>query len=118
MEIRCINASDDRMSISKMYEESWKYAYNGIIPQDYLKLIPEGQWAEVIDSKGRNTRVALEEECIVGVASYGKSRFPDLEENKQARYFYEHRGFVCDNVCLVDNIGGKDLRKVRYVFRA
>ena len=42
MEIRYINSSDDKNKISKIYEESWRYAYNGIIPQDYLDAIQEG----------------------------------------------------------------------------
>lgn len=32
MEIRYITSTDDRMAISKVYEESWKCAYKGIIP--------------------------------------------------------------------------------------
>ena len=36
MEVRYIKADDDRVAISKVYEESWKYTYRGIIPQDYL----------------------------------------------------------------------------------
>lgn len=42
MEIRYITKSDDRFVISKVYEESWKYAYQGIVPQDYLTSIPRG----------------------------------------------------------------------------
>ena len=29
MEIRLMNDSDDRKAISKIYEESWKFAYQG-----------------------------------------------------------------------------------------
>ena len=47
MEIRYITPADDRQEISKVYEESWKFAYKGIIPQDYLEGIPEGQWVSV-----------------------------------------------------------------------
>lgn len=162
MEIRCIFPSDDRMAISKIYEDSWKHAYSGIIPQDFLDSIPKGRWAEVIDSKGWNTQIVLEDGRIVGTLSYGKSRFSDLEqygeiysiyilpeytgkgigkallnsaikglseagykdvflwvleENELARRFYEKMGFVCDGAYLEDNIGGKDLREIRYVFR-
>lgn len=34
--IRKINSSDSRKEISNVYEQSWKFAYKGIIPQDYL----------------------------------------------------------------------------------
>ena len=40
-----------------------------------------------------------------------------LEENSIARQFYENYGFNCSNDYLDDNIGGKDLREVRYVYR-
>lgn len=42
MEIRYIAPADDRMAISTIYEESWKCAYQAIIPQDYLKFNSEG----------------------------------------------------------------------------
>lgn len=45
MEIRHIQKDDDRSAISRIYEESWKFAYRGIVPQEYLDSIPEGRWA-------------------------------------------------------------------------
>lgn len=32
MEIRYIDSNDDLKEISRIYEQSWKYAYKGIIP--------------------------------------------------------------------------------------
>ena len=52
LEIRYMTQLDDRLAISKVYEESWKYAYQGIVPQDYLNSIPEGQWASHIEWAG------------------------------------------------------------------
>ena len=46
MEIRLINEQDDCFAISNVYEESWKSAYKGIIPQTYLDSIPKGHWAK------------------------------------------------------------------------
>ena len=40
-----------------------------------------------------------------------------LEENTTARQFYEKHGFKCSDDYLDDNIGGKDLREVRYVYQ-
>ncbi len=40
-----------------------------------------------------------------------------LEENAMARRFYEKCGFSHTKEYLDDNIGGKDLREVRYVYR-
>ena len=57
MEIRYITPADSRQEISKVYEESWKFAYKGIIPQDYLEGIPEGQWVSALDSFGWRTLI-------------------------------------------------------------
>lgn len=39
-----------------------------------------------------------------------------LEDNQNARGFYEKMGFRKKEVYLDDNIGGKDLREVQYVY--
>lgn len=56
LEIRYITESDDRLVISRIYEESWKYAYKGIVPQGYLDAIPEGQWAVNMEQEGRKLK--------------------------------------------------------------
>ena len=38
--IRYINENDDRNKISSVYEQSWKTAYRGKVPDDYLDSIP------------------------------------------------------------------------------
>ena len=75
MEIRYMNTKDDRMEISKIYEESWKFAYRGIIPQDYLNSIQEGQWAINLDNPNRKTLVCIDNGRIVGTSSFSESRF-------------------------------------------
>jgi len=157
-----MNSTDDRMEISKIYEESWKFAYHGIIPNDYLDSISEGRWMPNLDCQGRNTLVCVDNSRIVGTSSFCKSRFeqfqgwgevisiyllPDyigkgygrilmkaalselkrqgygevflwvLEENTRARVFYERFGFLPTDDFLDDNIGGRDLREVRYVYK-
>ena len=42
MEIRHVKRTDDRYAISRIYEESRKFAYKGIVPQSYLDSIPVG----------------------------------------------------------------------------
>lgn len=74
MEVRYAVPGDDRMAISKVYEESWKYAYRGIIPQTYLDSIPEGQWAANVDSPARRTLVCVDNDRIVGTSSICRSR--------------------------------------------
>ncbi len=162
MEIRYIIPADDRMMISKVYEESWKYAYKGIIPQDYLDSISQGSWVKSLDNQDWNTLICIDNGKIVGTSSFCKSRFeqfqgwgeiisiyllPDyigmgygkklieavllelkkqgyeniflwvLEGNKRARNFYECCGFLKTDDLLENNIGGKDLREVRYVYK-
>ena len=39
-----------------------------------------------------------------------------LEENTRARAFYERAGFVCSGEALEDEIGGRPVRELRYVF--
>lgn len=162
MQIRYIEPTDNRLEISRVYEESWKFAYKGIIPQDYLDSIPDGHWASGIDRPGWKTMVCIDNGKIIGTSSFCKSRFeqfqgwgevisiyllPDyigkgygkalmgaalselkrqgyenvflwvLEENAGARDFYERFGFLPTNDFLDDNIGGKDLREIRYTYK-
>lgn len=78
MEIRPIRQTDDRMAISRVYEESWKFAYRDIIPQAYLSGIPAGSWAKAVDRDSMHTLLLLEGDCIVGTASYCAARFPEF----------------------------------------
>ena len=162
MEIRYMTQLDDRLAISKVYEESWKYAYQGIVPQDYLNSILEGQWASHIEQANRKNLVMVQNEMIIGTSGFGKSRMkemngfgeiislyflPDymgkgygrlllqavvgelkkmgfdkvflwvLEENRNARQFYEKYGFVQTERCLISNIGGIELKEVQYCYQ-
>ena len=162
IEIRYIEPTDNKIAISRIYEESWKYAYNGIIPQDYLDSIPEGQWVSNLDNPGRKTLICIGDDSFIGTSSFGKSRFekfsdwgeiisiyllPDylgkgygkillqaviselekmgykniflwvLRENIRARCFYERFGFSRTDDYLDDNIGGKELQEIRYIYK-
>lgn len=79
MEIRRLSESDDRNAVSRIYEESWKWAYKGIIPQDYLDSIPSGKWAAGLDTAGRSSLVMLENKEFIGTSSFCSSRFPEFE---------------------------------------
>ena len=160
MVIRRLRADDDRNALSRIYEESWRFAYKGIIPQDYLDSIPKGQWAASADKPNISSLILTENGEMVGTASFCPSRFEDmagwgeivsiyllpnfmgkgygkmlfaeavrgleevgfrdiflwvLEENTNARRFYERQGFVPSGKYLDDNIGGKPLREMQYV---
>ena len=70
MEIRYIIPTDDRTAISRIYEESWKYTYKGIIPQDYLESIPEGRWVTNLENPNWSTLVCVDNGNIVGTSSF------------------------------------------------
>lgn len=80
MEIRYMEPTDDREAISKIYEKSWKYAYDGIIPQEYLNSIPEGRWVSNLDHSGRKTLICIEDDSFIGTSSFGKSRLKELDD--------------------------------------
>ena len=158
--VRFLDQNDDRNKISSVYEQSWKTAYRGIIPDDYLDSIPAGRWAAKVDTASWHTLVCLEDGQIIGTSSFSSSRFevfkdygeiisiyllPEyvgkgygrqlmervlselrkagyakaflwvLEENKNARAFYEKMGFALSSESIESNIGGKDLIEVSYV---
>lgn len=75
MEIRYITKEDNPLEISNIYERSWKFAYKGMIPQDYLDSIPAGRWADGIHGAGRSNLVLIENGMMIGTASFGKSRW-------------------------------------------
>lgn len=79
MEIRYILPGDSRTAVSRVYEKSWKYAYRGIIPQDYLDSIPEGRWAANLDRPGLHTLLCVDGGEIVGTSSFCRSRWEQYD---------------------------------------
>ena len=83
MEIRYLAPSDDRREISRIYEESWKAAYRGIMPQAYLDAIQEGRWVRTQDIPGWSVMVCTEQGEYIGTGSFCRSRYgqyPDAGE--------------------------------------
>lgn len=80
MEIRHTVPDDDRLAISRIYEESWKFAYKNIVPQSYLDSIPTGRWAFCIDIDDMYNIVIIENGEYIGTSSFCKSRFSELED--------------------------------------
>lgn len=75
MKIRLLEQNDDLYEISSIYENSWKYAYKDIIPQDYLDSIPEGRWAKGINREGMRNLVVTDNNKYVGTAGFCRSRW-------------------------------------------
>lgn len=79
MEIRKLRPEDDRNALSRIYEESWRFAYNGIIPQNYLDSIQKGQWAASADKPNISTLIVTGNGEMIGTSSFCPSRFEDME---------------------------------------
>lgn len=75
MEIRYITPEDRLEEISNIYEQSWRYAYQNIIPQSYLDSIPSGAWVENLSRNGRGNIIMVEKDAIIGTSSLCRSRW-------------------------------------------
>lgn len=80
MEIRYIRQNDALSEISSIYEKSWKSAYRGIIPQDYLDSIPKGRWADSITKAGMHSLVMTDGGKMIGTASFCRSRWEQYSD--------------------------------------
>jgi len=115
VEIRYLTPSDDRSAISRVYEESWKWAYRGIIPRDYLNSIPKGRWATGLDKPGGETLVCVDDGRIVGTSSFCKSRFeqfPGWGEIISIYLLPEYTGRGCGRALLESAVS--ELKKQGY----
>ena len=88
MEIRFVRQDDDLPAVSNVYEASWKYAYKGIIPQDFLDSIPKGRWANSITKAGMHPLVMTENECIIGTACICRSRWEQFRDSGEIVSIY------------------------------
>lgn len=79
MEIRKIKESDDIFAIGKIYEKSWKFAYNGIIPKDYLDTISGDKWLPHFENKDMHNLVLIQNGKFIGTSSYCKSRSEEFK---------------------------------------
>lgn len=81
--IRALNSADDLYAVSRIYEQSWCHAYHGIIAQDYLDRIPQGQWVQSLRSPGRQVLVLVDQATppsYLGTVSFGQSRSPEFAD--------------------------------------
>lgn len=88
MEIRYINSLDDRNLISKIYEDSWRFSYKGIIPQDFLDKIPKGNWNKNFDISDWKTVVFILDGNYIGTSSFSKSRLEKYNESAEVISIY------------------------------
>lgn len=80
VEIRYLSEQDSLYDVSRVYEQSWKYAYKGIVPQSYLDAIPDGHWANDSLKNTMSNLVALEDGRIIGTLGFCKARWEGYAE--------------------------------------
>lgn len=80
IEIRPMRPTDYLLAVSNIYEQSWKCAYRGIIPDEYLDGIPSGQWANGLNVSGRHSLLLFDNDKLLGTSSYCKARMDDMED--------------------------------------
>ena len=74
MEIRPYREGDDIDKISHIYALSWKTAYRGLIPDDFLDNISETRWSPLLRAESSRLVLALENGKPIGVSTYCAAR--------------------------------------------
>ena len=70
------------------------------------------------DARGTGIAQGLMDLCLVFAGEHYRACYLETLENMTAaQRFYEKNGFKCSYDYLVDNIGGRNLREVRYVYQ-
>lgn len=78
--VRELTGKDDYAAVSRIYAESWRSAYRGLLPQSYLDSITDDEWAERLSQKERYSFVVEKAGHTIGTASCGKSRNPKFSD--------------------------------------
>lgn len=76
MEIRRFAKGDSIDAVSRVYALSWKTAYRGIVPQEYLDALPENRWSAFLAGELQQLWVVSDGEEIVGASTYCPARDP------------------------------------------
>ncbi|HIT07760.1 MAG TPA: GNAT family N-acetyltransferase [Candidatus Merdivicinus faecavium] len=139
MKIRPARA-EDAAAVGKIYCDSWKAAYRGIMPADYLVLESEEgavfglanigasrdqerpDWGELRAiyllpeywRKGSGTALFRAAEEELRRRGYGRYFLWVLVENTRARRFYEKMGMRLSGPEQPFSIGGKEIWECRY----
>ena len=74
LEIRRYRETDDINDISRIYALSWKTAYRGLIPDEYLDSISETRWSARLKADTKRLILAVEDGKPVGASTYCEAR--------------------------------------------
>ncbi len=70
---------DDKSAIARIYVNSWKFAYKGIVPQDYLDSLSVEEYMERLKYKTELDEFLLElNGDVIGLAKIIECRDDDL----------------------------------------
>ena len=74
MNIQKVTETDDFNAIGEIYAQSWKTAYQGIVPQDYLDGLAGSRWAKVLGDNKYDAYVIMEDGKYIGTSSICAAR--------------------------------------------
>lgn len=118
MEIRPLRETDSQLAVSRIYEESWRAACRGMVPQAYLDGIPAGHWAANLDQGDRRSLVLEEDGALIGTACVSPSRWPEHPKFGEIVSLYllpEYMGRGCGRTLLeaaVQELEGRGFRDI------
>lgn len=102
---------------SLIFKKTWQKAYQNVLPKNELKNLDEKIWQKSLLQAGRHNLLALKQEKIVGVVSYGPRRdHSELKENVGEVYSlyvlpaFQHQGIGHELLTRVET----DLSKLGY----
>ncbi|QVI34662.1 GNAT family N-acetyltransferase [Lacticaseibacillus chiayiensis] len=79
-DIRIVKATPDTDfdAVSRVYYETWQFAYRHLLPESFLKQLTQDSWHP--ERRWKNTFLAMNGTTkIVGVCSFGPARMADYE---------------------------------------
>lgn len=65
---------DEVSEVAKIYEDSWKFAYRGILPDDFLNGIVVDNWIPYLSRNPEASRVLRVDDRAVATISFGPAR--------------------------------------------
>ena len=74
MHVRKVTKTDDFDAIANIYAQSWKAAYHGIVPQDFLDSLTTKQWSDKLANSTFDAYVILEDDKYIGTSSICAAR--------------------------------------------
>lgn len=79
MEIRRVDKDDNYEAIGDIYANSWKAAYQGIVPKDYLDKLNGKKWLPVLENSKYEAFVIMDGLKYIGTASICSARGDMME---------------------------------------